>query len=47
MGLRLEGYERLKETIGMYQAAGSKEFSSPDTPSLQWLEKETGQISLG
>lgn len=47
MGLRLEGYERLKETIGMYQAAGPKEFSSPDTPSLQWLEKETGQISLG
>ena len=47
MGLRLEGYGRLKETIGMYHAAGPKELSSQDTSSLQWLEKETGQISLG
>lgn len=47
MSLRLEGYGRLKETIGMYHATGPKELSSQDTSSLQWLEKETGQISLG
>lgn len=47
MGLRLEGCGRLKETIGMYHAAGPKELSFQDASSLQWLEKETGQISLG
>ena len=47
MGLILEGYGRLKETIGMYHTAGPKELSFQDASSLQWLEKETGQISLG
>ena len=47
MGLILEGYGRLKETIGMYHTAGPKELSFQGASSLQWLEKETGQISLG